>query len=249
MADNISFDRMKRLTIFSWGVFLLSLTIQNKVVSMIEQNKSYQGAQIYNNGKLEREKTESLDGLKFLYTNPVGKVVRKMFAKSSLASTIYAWYQQTHFSKRAIKPFIKKHTIAMHEYVKQAEEYNSFNEFFIRKLKPGARTIDQTPGSVVCPADGKLLIFNNISQKISFFVKNEQFDCVSFLNDQALAQQFEGGCLMIVRLAPYDYHRFHSPVDGVPSVPRVIQGDYESVNPLVYASGIQPLTKNLRCTC
>jgi phosphatidylserine decarboxylase len=66
------------------------------------------------------------------------------------------------------------------------------------------------------------------------------------LHDSALAQEFEHATMLLFRLAPYDYHRFHIPIDARVSNARYIFGCYESVNPLAYAAGVQPLTENLR---
>ena len=61
------------------------------------------------------------------------------------------------------------------------------------------------------------------------------------LNNDKLTEQFEGGTAIVIRLAPWDYHRFHFPLDGIPSAPRVVAGRFDSVSPTVYRAGIQPL--------
>ena len=64
-------------------------------------------------------------------------------------------------------------------------------------------------------------------------------------NDQA-AKRFDGGALMVFRLAPYHYHRFHFPFDCVPGLARRISGGLDSVNPVVYKNGHMPLLENER---
>ncbi len=66
------------------------------------------------------------------------------------------------------------------------------------------------------------------------------------LGDAALAAQFYGGTAVIIRLAPWDYHRFHFPADGIAGKPHTIAGRFESVSPVVYQSHVQPLEVNER---
>jgi len=67
-----------------------------------------------------------------------------------------------------------------------------------------------------------------------------------FLQNPDLASLYEGGTLMLFRLAPYDYHRFHFPFNCVPYEPKILNGRYYSVHPFVYQAGFQPLLENER---
>jgi len=196
-------------------------------------------------GKLAKENVEGEFFLRFLYSSFWGKILRFIFRRKYVAQ-IYAAYQKSSFSKNKIKPFVKKHNIDLSQAEKKLEQFFSFNDFFIRKLKFGARQIDGNPNIIVAPADSKLFIIPDISDEVSFFVKNTKFNLKKFLGNEQLAQECENGTLMLFRLAPYDYHRFHFPVDCVPLKAKNINGVYESVNPLVYKSGVQPLTENER---
>jgi len=195
--------------------------------------------------KLVTEKVEGFSWLVFLYRNILGKSLRFLVSKAWVAR-IYARYQSSQFSLRKIEPFVRKHNIVMTDFQKSVHEYTSFNEFFCREFKSGARNIDQRNDAIVSPVDGKVLAFPDISQDIEFFVKNTKFSLERFLRDTSLAVEYVCGSMMIFRLAPYDYHWFHIPVDGIISEPKVINGIYESVNPIVYKSGIQPLLENKR---
>ena len=79
-----------------------------------------------------------------------------------------------------------------------------------------------------------------------FFVKSRPFNLADFLRDDALAKKYEHGTLLLFRLAPYDYHWYHFPCDGVPSEPILLHGELESVNPMVYKAGQMPLEDNER---
>ena len=153
-------------------------------------------------GKLVAEKVEGKRLLSFLYSNFLGKVLRKILNKK-FVSKLFAIYQCSFLSKRKIKPFIKNHNINMDLFEQPKGGYSSFNDFFIRKLKPGRREIDYEENLIVSPADSKLFIIPNISSNKSFFIKNKNFNLESFLQNKKLAQEYKDGTLMIFRFAPY----------------------------------------------
>lgn len=130
--------------------------------------------------------------------------------------------------------------------------FSSFNDFFIKKLKPEARPIaaPEDQKVVISPADAKLTVIPNVRARgdgATFFnVKDEKFTLEKFLNDRDLARDYDGGTLMIFRLSPYNYHRFHFPIDAVINLSASISGGYESVDPITYKTGINPLMTNKR---
>jgi len=132
-------------------------------------------------------------------------------------------------SKKRIEPFIKLLGIDMSESQKEIGEFESFNDFFYRKLKPDARKIED---GLVSPGDGKLLAFENVSDVNTFFIKGKEFTLKEFLQDDALAEEHENSSMAILRLAPNDYHRYHFPYEGIPSQPEKIEGVYYSVSPI-----------------
>lgn len=199
----------------------------------------------YKEHNLVQEINPHHNGINFLYTNWIGKTVRKIINKHFF-SKIVGLYQNTRLSKRAIKSFIKHYNIDMSDYEKPAHKYTSFNDFFSRKLRMGARQINQNQKIITSPADAKLFVIHELSLDSAFYVKLKKFNLEKFLSSKKLAQEFFGGTLMIFRLAPDDYHRFHFPVDNTPSEPKRIRGILESVNPNVYKSGVQALTENER---
>ena len=80
------------------------------------------------------------------------------------------------------------------------------------------------------------MAFENISDVHNFFVKGREFTLPEFLNDKKLAEEHKNSSLLILRLAPNDYHRFHFPYDGKVSGITPIKGDYYSVSPYALAS-------------
>ncbi len=116
-------------------------------------------------------------------------------------------------STRYIHKFILFHKINMEEAEEPKDGFKTFNDFFYRKLKPGARELasPNDPTILVSPADCRMNAFESISMAQSVWVKGQAFSLESLLGDKEMAGKFEGGSMGIFRLAPQDYHRFHYP--------------------------------------
>ena len=166
--------------------------------------------------------------LKFLYDNPFGKTAVLPIAKRKLLSEFYGKRMYKAASTKKIKKFVEQLKIDMSESEKQISEFTSFNDFFYRKLKPNARPIEN---GFVSPGDGKILAFENISDVQNFFIKGRKFTLTRFLKNIELARKYQNASLIILRLAPNDYHRFHFPYGGIPSEVTKIKGSYFSVSP------------------
>lgn len=171
--------------------------------------------------------------LKFLYDNPFGKTAILPIVKRKFLSEIYGRKMDSPSSIKNIQPFIDNLNIDMSESKKSIEEFESFNDFFYRKLNPKARPIGE---GIVSPGDGRMLAFSDLNSINSFFIKGREFKLSEFLQDKELAKKYEGGTLIILRLAPNDYHRFHFPFNGTPSPIKKIKGSYFSVSPYALAS-------------
>ncbi|WP_377716225.1 archaetidylserine decarboxylase [Pseudofulvibacter geojedonensis] len=184
-------------------------------------------------GKTITETPPSEGLLKFLYDNPFGKTAVLPLAKRKLISEIYGRKMNKAASTKKITGFVNQLGIDMSESVKSIEEFTSFNDFFYRKLKPNARPIGS---GFVSPGDGKLLAFENVSDVHNFFVKGRKFTLPEFLNDANLAEKHKDSSMLILRLAPNDYHRYHFPYAGTPSEMTKIKGHYYSVSPYALAS-------------
>jgi phosphatidylserine decarboxylase len=143
-------------------------------------------------------------------------------------------------SAQQIKGFIDFHQLDMSEVLLPIEEFKNFNEFFYRKLKPDARpcTAPDNSSVVVSPADCRSVVFNKIERATEIWIKGRDFNMQRLLGpaypDEAA--KYEGGALGIFRLAPQDYHRFHVPVDGILGEPKLIEGQYYTVNPMAIRS-------------
>ena len=211
-----------------WGITILVLAI---IVSITFYPLPPQAPIQYyerESGQLKTEKVAGEKWLVWLYNNPVGEATMWALAKRKLVSSIYGTMMDHTSSAKKIHPFIEDFNIDMS--IAKEQEFSNFNDFFTRKLKDDARPIDTSTTIVVSPADGKILAYANISNT-DFFIKGYRFDVTSFIDNPELAQKYQDGALLIIRLAPMDYHRFHFPVTGNLSPNKKIDGDYYSVNP------------------
>jgi phosphatidylserine decarboxylase len=212
-----------------WGIILLLLAI---VISLASYPVPPQDPIHYyerESGLIKTEKVAGEKWLVWLYYNPIGEATLWALAKRKLVSTIYGNMMDRSSSVKKIHPFIEDFDIDMS--IAQEQEFNNFNDFFTRKLKVDARPVNTSSNIVVSPADGKILAYTDIGYS-DFIIKGFRFDVSSFLDNPDLAQKYDDGALLIIRLAPVDYHRFHFPVSGNLSQNKKIEGDYYSVNPI-----------------
>jgi phosphatidylserine decarboxylase len=110
--------------------------------------------------------------------------------------------------------FARIYGIDVSEAEKPLAEYAGFDEFFTRKLRPGARPVDDAPGRVVSPADGTIVEGGLATAGKLIQAKGSDFDLSTLLDDPQAAARLEGGAYLITYLSPKDYHRVHSPVAG-----------------------------------
>jgi len=181
-------------------------------------------------GTLEQEQIYGERYLRFVYGHPVGRLLLFAFVKRALFSRLYGALMSSRRSRRKIAPFIETYGIDTSEFV--AAEFGSFNEFFHRRLHPSARPVCAEPDAFVLPADGRHSVFPDLTLARPQYIKHCAFDLPRFLGDATLALAYESGAMLVSRLAPVDYHRFHFPVDGHATDPRLIPGFLYSVSPL-----------------
>lgn len=128
------------------------------------------------------------------------------------------------------------------------DHFKTFNEFFIRELKPGARPIAfiDRDDNAVCGADSRLMAFKNVEESTRIWIKGRRFSIKGLLGNDVSATPFIGGALVIFRLAPQDYHRFHLPVSGTVERFVPIPGSLYTVNPIAVSSLCDVFTENKR---
>ncbi|KAG6853628.1 hypothetical protein C0991_002688 [Blastosporella zonata] len=158
-------------------------------------------------------------------------------------------------SVKSIPSFVKTYGLDTSELLQpNLASYTCFNEFFTRKLKPGARLIDSQPDTVCSAADSRLTVYHSADQAKHFWIKGARFTIPALLTlsaDSPRAEAFTSASLAIFRLAPADYHRFHAPIDctvrEIVDVPGQYYTALETVNPqAVNEPGFDVFTANRR---
>ncbi len=124
--------------------------------------------------------------------------------------------------------YSRVYDVDLGEVAPRSDPYGSFDEFFTRALRNGAREISED--SVVSPADGLLASTGAVDAGGRIFVKGRPYDVSELLGDARDATGFAGGSYAVVYLSPRDYHRVHSPVAGEMDLVRGIPGDLFPVN-------------------
>src|SRR5262249_40051796 len=152
------------------------------------------------------------EALRLLYgdsfiSKVLGYPLMHVLAKIPLFSALYGAWQKQPWTKRKIEPFIKAFDIDTSEFLEPVENFRSFNDFFIRKLKPETRPVAKGDDLAVIPADGRYYFFQDIDKTEGFIVKGEKFDLSKLLEDATLADSYAHGSMVMARLCPTDYHR------------------------------------------
>ena len=150
---------------------------------------------------------------------------------------------------RLIRWFVGKYAVDMSEAENpDISSYSSFNAFFTRPLKAGARPI--TEADFACPVDGAISQLGAIDDHRILQAKGHSFTTTELLGgDTALAAKFRNGSFANVYLSPKDYHRIHMPCDGRLTSMTYVPGSLFSVNPTT-ARGVPNLfARNERVIC
>lgn len=204
--------------------------------------------EIYNSetGCVEAEDVCQEGFLRFLYSNPAGRLLLWALVKRRAFSGAFGMWASSPISRPAVMRFIDAHGIRVGEMLKRPSAFRSFNDFFTRELKPGARPVSGGANDISFPADGRHLAVADVSASDTFYAKGQKFRLESFLGSPELAARFEGGAMLISRLSPLDYHRFHFPVSGIVEARRLIGGFLYTVSPIALRRNIGYLAENKR---
>ncbi|PWA86021.1 phosphatidylserine decarboxylase 2 [Artemisia annua] len=197
--------------------------------------------------KKKRLVEEIIDGkivlsMRAIYQSKVGLGIMDKGAKELLQSISEKQGRKMNSpeSVKDIPPFLKffKDQINMAEVKYPLDHFKTFNEFFIRELKPGARPIAYAGRDdvAVCAADCRLMAFKTAEESLRFWIKGKKFSIRGLLGNIQCSNSFIGGTLVIFRLAPQDYHRFHLPVSGKIEQIVDIPGSLYTVNPIAVNS-------------
>lgn len=185
-------------------------------------------------------------GLSFLYNTHLGRIILKPLVKSKFVSYLSGKFMDSSLSKIMISSFVKKNNIDLSIYEK--DKFDSFNDFFTRKIKKNKRPITKSNNYLLSPCDSKLT-YLKIDKNTTFNIKNSTYTINSILKNESLAKKYKDGVALIFRLSPDDYHRYMFICDGVITSNYEIKGMFHSVNPVAYKN-YEVFKENTReCTC
>ncbi len=195
-------------------------------------------------GKIEREKVYGEAALRFLYGGSrLGALLAALLSRFAFFSAAYGLWQKMAWTKKKIAPFIQAFKVDPSEFSKPVDAFTSFNDFFIRTLKKEARPLAST--DLIIPADGRYLAYSSIDDQ-TLTIKGQTFDLPALFGSKALSDKFREGSLLMARLCPSDYHRFHFPCDCLPQQPQWINGYLYSVNPIAINKRLSIFWENKR---
>lgn len=242
-----------------------------KAITKISQGQYQLGANSANiivqdrlSGQMLEEKMQAYVrlGIRLLYkgarSRMEGARIKRMLRNMSIKQGIKFDSPQ---SVREIPQFIAFHSLNIEEIRDPLDSFKTFNEFFYRKLKVGARPIEdpEDPMTLVSGADCRLMAFSSIDEASRIWIKGRDFTIERLLGDGFLPRKYKsahwseelntyrkGGAFCIFRLAPQDYHRFHCPADATVGPITYIDGQYYTVNPMAIRSAIDVYCENIR---
>ncbi|MCU0947054.1 MAG: archaetidylserine decarboxylase [Porphyrobacter sp.] len=170
-------------------------------------------------------------------------------ALSRLAGKLAA-SEQRWLKDMLIRRFAAAYNVDLTEAARGIGEFASFNDFFTRELKPGARPLGDAAQFILSPADGAVSQLGVIEQGRIFQAKGRHFTAAQLLGgDEAAAARFEGGRFITIYLSPRDYHRVHMPAAGRLQATTYCPGKLFSVNQAT-AEGVDALfARNERLAC
>ena len=185
--------------------------------------------------------------------SPESRAVLPQYLIPKQALTAFAGWVASHqrgwVTTEIIRRFVARYSVNMAEALNpDIASYASFNDFFTRALKPGARPL--AAADLICPVDGAVSQFGAIDRDQVFQAKGHAYSTTALVGgDAALAAQFNNGSFATLYLSPRDYHRIHMPVTGRLLRMVYVPGDLFSVNPTT-ARGVPGLfARNERVVC
>jgi phosphatidylserine decarboxylase len=198
-------------------------------------------------GKVFVEKVLGDRLLRLAYRQPWRNLLGGILFSTGLPSRVIGAYCDSRWSRTKIAHTLRDLDISLEDYQVPETGYQSFNEFFTRHLKANARPFDPDPACLCAPADARYSFYPAIRDDTCIPVKGREFAIHALLGcPPEEAQEFRGGCVIVARLCPVDYHRYHFPAAGRVLKQWEISGRYESVNPVALALKLPIFTENKR---
>jgi len=224
----------------------------------LNQNSNNQGSKIYirKSHKYVHEKIEfnELVKVSLLFGTPLQYILENPKVEEQLKqeNLSKAAYHKTPESAKDIPHFIKSMNIDMSAFQhERAEDYPTFNDFFIREVKPERRPIAAPEDNrvLVSPADCRLSVYSSVAEAKKLYIKGKKFDVQHLLggsSNQKWIDMFQDAYMLNARLSPVDYHRYHAPLGGTVLTTYSIPGMNFETRPTTLESQVNVLTDNER---
>lgn len=148
-----------------------------------------------------------------------------------------------------IQEFANFYKINTDEMEKNLTEYETFNDFFARALKDGARPICKEKNSLCFPADGTISQLGSIKDEFMIQAKNHYYTTEALLGNKDDGKTFKNGDFITIYLSPKDYHRVHIPFTGKLEKMTYVPGELFSVNQLNAENIPELFARNERAVC
>ena len=179
-------------------------------------------------GRIVKEDSLQDRVLARLYGSAAGRILLKPLVSPAVSGLLGA-FLSSGVSRALIGPFVRSHKIRLEDFEKR--QFHSYNDFFTRRLAPGARRICEEPEAFVSPCDSRLSIYK-IDDESAFSIKHTSYTVQSLLRSRKLAERFAGGYAWVFRLCVEDYHRYIFVDGGVATGTVRVPGVLHTVNPV-----------------
>lgn len=196
-------------------------------------------------GNTQTEKVTAEKLMKFGHEKLLGRSIMKLI-RLKLFSVLRGKWADLPASRKKLEKFVLSCGINKEEAEKALEKYPTRNALFTRKLKPEAREIVMDENTACIPADSAVWIQENVHPKTLLRIKNKNLSLSEILQNSELAEKYKEGTFVCCRLRPEDYHHWHSPVEGIPTEPKNINGKLNSVSPFSLRENIKVWGENKR---
>ena len=184
-------------------------------------------------GHITEEDSFQNNLLEKIYGSVAGRMMIRPLV-TPVVSIAMGWLLDSRLSAAAVKPFIRFNHLDMSDYEKR--KYTSYNDFFKRKIREGARHIDMEPGHFISPCDCRVSVYP-ADEKARLHIKQTEYTIEELLRNPSLGKRYQGGYVWVLRLCVQDYHRYIYPDNAAESGRIRIPGILHTVNPVANEVG------------
>lgn len=188
-------------------------------------------------GNIKKEDSFQNNLLEKIYGSVAGRMMIRPLVTPAV-STVVGKLLDSRISAAAVEPFIRLNHLDMSDY--ETRKYISYNDFFKRKIREGARRIDMEPGHFISPCDCRASVYP-VDEKACLHIKQTRYTVEELLRNPSLGKRYQGGYVWVLRLCVQDYHRYIYPDNAAESGRIRIPGILHTVNPV--ANDAYPIYK------